>query len=332
MANMSATKDRQEEANGPELSVVIVVGGQRQRAAAALRSLLDQRAIDRMEILLFDLESDECPPLAGSENHRVRTNRCGPKFLLGRARAEGVRTANAPVVAFLEEHCLAQPGWAEAMILAHRGPWAAVGCEFMCANPNSGSSDKTFRMTYGAYVHAEQQRGPVTFVAGQNSAFKRDVLLQYDEQLEMMMIADLVLQWKMMEDGYRFFHEPAAMIAHRNENTVLSICPGAFYWNWCFANVRAQVFEWSFGWKALRIALAPLIPWARLVKKAMLVAHLGRRQFLQFLCDIPSVLVIDYCGAAGQVAGLFNKIDIAARKFSHFEMNEPRLSRSDLVR
>lgn len=328
---MSEIEDRQAKADTPELSVILVVGGQRKRAAAALRSLLEQSAIDRMEVLLFDLGPEESPPLAGSDDDRVRITRYTPEFLLGRARAEGVRAAKAPVVTFLEEHCLAQPGWAEAMILAHQGPWAAVGCAFICANPDSGCSNKTFRLTYGAYIQTETHRGPTALVAGQNSAFKRDVLLRYDDQLELMMEADLVLQWKMIEDGHRLFYEPAAKIAHRNENTVRSICPGAFYWNWCFANVRAEVFEWNFTDKALRIALAPLIPWVRLAKKLMLISHLEPRQFIQFLLDIPFILVVDHCSAAGQVAGLLNKIDIAKRKFSHFEMNEPRLDRGELA-
>ena len=252
---MPGTQDRQGKADAPELSVILVVGGQRERAAAALRSLLEQSAIDRMEILVFDLGPENCPPLAGSEDNRVRTIRYGPEFLLGRARADGVRMAKAPVVAFMEEHCLAQPGWAEAMILAHQGPWAAVGCQFIVANPKSGSSDKTFRMTYGVYIQTEQHRGQVDFVAGQNSSFKRDILLNYDNQLDSMMMADLVLQWRMIEAGHKLFFEPTARIAHRNENTVRRLCPGAFYWNWCFANVRAQVFQWSWAHKAIRIAL-----------------------------------------------------------------------------
>jgi GT2 family glycosyltransferase len=231
----------------------------------------------------------------------------------------------------MEEHCLAQPGWAEAMILAHQGPWAAVGCQFIVANPKSGSSDKTFRMTYGVYIQTEQHRGQVDFVAGQNSSFKRDILLNYDNQLDSMMMADLVLQWRMIEAGHKLFFEPTARIAHRNENTVRRLCPGAFYWNWCFANVRAQVFQWSWAHKAIRIALSPLIPWVRLARKIALVSRLGNRQFLQFLRDLPAILTIDYCSAAGQVIGLLCKIDSAAKKFSYFEINEPRLSRHELA-
>lgn len=330
MAHMDETKDRQR-AGTPALSVILAVGGQRERAAAALRSLLEQSAGDQMEILLFDLGPKDCAPLAGSEDHRVRTTRYSSVALLGDARAEGIRAAKAPVVGLFEEHCLAQPGWAEAMILAHQGPWAAVGCDFICANPNSGSSDKTFRMTYGAYIHSKKSRGPVAFVAGQNSTFKRDVLLQYDKQLELLMMADLVLQWKMIEDGHQLFYEPAGIIAHRNEPAIRRLCVGAFYWNWCFANARAQVFEWSFARKALRIVLTPLIPWVRLARTTLMVARQGRGPFIQFLRDIPTVLAIGHCSAAGQMAGLLNKIDIAVERFSDFEMNEPRPSRPSSV-
>lgn len=328
---MVTTEDRENGSRALELSVILVFGGQRERAAAALRSVLEQSAIDRMEILLFDLGPSECPPLIGSDDHRVRTTRYGPDKLLGDARAEGVRSAKAPVVALLEEHCVAQPGWAETMIRANEGPWAAVGCDFVCANPDSGSTNQTFRLTYGAYIHQEQERGPVRFVAGQNSTFKRDILLQYDNDLESLMMADLVLQWKMMEDGHQLFYEPDAKIAHRNENTVRSLCGGAFYWNWCFANIRARVFHWGFAHKALIVLLSPLIPWVRLAKKFVVASRQGQLKPLQFLRDAPSILAVDYASAAGQVAGLLNKIDIGIRKFSHFELNEPRYSRHELA-
>lgn len=316
----------------PELSVILVVGSQRERDAAALRSLIEQSIIDRMEILLYDLGPENCSPLPGSDHPRVRMTRGGPEDLLSAARVQGVRRANSPIVSFMEEHCEMQPGWAEAILLAHRGPWAGVGCDFINGNPDSGSSNKAFRMNYGIYLPPQRGRGPTKRIAGQNSAFKRDVLLNYDSQLELLLNADLVLQWKMAEDGYQLFYEPGGKIAHRNENTLRSLCVGVFYWNWCFSNVRAQIFEWSFPRRMLRIVLAPLIPWVRLAKMLVWMPRLGRWPFVEFLRDIPFILTVNHCAAAGQVAGLLNKIDTGAREFSHFEMNEPRLLRTDLAR
>jgi hypothetical protein len=328
---MAETEDRQGETNAPALSVILVVDGQRERSAAALRSLLEQSAIDRMEILLYDLAPEECTPLPNSDHPRVRMTRGSREYLLASARARAIRTAKAPIISFIEEHCIAQPGWAEAIIQADWKRWAAVGCDFLAANPGSGTSEKAFRMTYGIYVRPSSARGPTSFVSGQNSAFRRDVLLRYDDDLELMLNADLVLQKKMKDDGYQLFHEPSAQIAHRNENTLASLCVGAFYWNWCFANVRAEVLKWSLPHKALRIAVAPLVPWFRLARLSLSIVKQDRAAMNQFICDLPFIITIHYCSVAGQVAGLLNKIDIGSRKFSHFEMNEPRLSRAELA-
>jgi hypothetical protein len=35
--------------------------------------------------------------------------------------------ARAPIVALAEDHAFPAPGWAEALIAAHRDPWAAIG-------------------------------------------------------------------------------------------------------------------------------------------------------------------------------------------------------------
>jgi glycosyltransferase involved in cell wall biosynthesis len=324
--------DQRQGEDVPKLSVILVVGSQRERAARALCSLLEQNIINQIEILLFDLGPEECSALPQSDHPRVRLTRQSPKDLLAAARVHGIHAAKAPVVCFMEEHCEMQPGWAEAIALAHRGPWAGVGGDFINGNPGAGKSDQAFRMNYGIYVHPHRGRGPTKTIAGQNCSFKRDVMLRYDENLELMLNADLVLQWKMAEDGHQLFYEPTAKIAHRNENTFRSLCVGVFYWNWCFSNVRARVFKWSLAHKILWIALAPLIPWVRLAKMFVWVSRLGRSQFVSFLHDIPFIVAVNHWTAAGQVAGLLNKIDTAAREFSHFEANEPRLLRAEFTR
>ena len=328
---MSQPPKRQEETEAPQLSVILVIGGQRERAAAALRSLLEQSIVHCMEVLLFDLGPENCAAVTGSDHPSVRMTRGGPKDFLATARVEGIHAARSPIVCFMEEHCEVQSGWAEAILLAHRGPWWGVGCDFINGNPDAGKSDKAFRMNYGMYVRPHGGRGPVRRIPGQNSAFKRDVLLRYERQLECMTNADLVMQWKMQEEGSQLFYEPAAKMAHRNENTLRSLCVGAFYWNWCFSHIRAEVFQWGFLRRAARIVLSPLIPWVRLAKMFMLTLRLGRSEFMQFIRDIPFALAVAHCSAAGQVAGLLNPLEKGAQEFSHFEMNEPRLLRAEII-
>jgi hypothetical protein len=76
-----------------ELSVILVVGERRDRAAGALLSLLSQDAVERMEILFFDLAPGEPPPLPGSDHPAVRRLRLPADTLFSAAKAEGVRRA-----------------------------------------------------------------------------------------------------------------------------------------------------------------------------------------------------------------------------------------------
>lgn len=329
---MPEPQSQTAQSDAPALSVILVIGGQRERERRALKSLLEQSAIDRMEILLYDLGPADCPPIPGSDHPRVFLTRRTPECLLGTARADGIRAAKAPVICFMEEHCEMQPGAAQAFIRAHEGPWAAVGGSFISGNPDSLRSNQAFRMNYGIYLRPHLGRGRTHSVAGQNSSFKREILLRYNEQLETLLNADLVLQWQILREGYEFFHEPAAKIAHRNENTIPSLMTGVFYWNWCFSHVRANFFGWSTARRITWILLTPLMPWVRLARMFTWMPRFGFVRFLTFLADIPMIIAVSYCAAAGQVAGLLNKLDRGARIFSHFETNEPRLLREELAR
>src|SRR5215212_4751671 len=276
--SMSTSEDQKNKwgTPSPEFAVIVAVGGQRERAARALRSLLEQNIIDRMEILVFDHASADCPSLPGSAHPQVRTFRRSPDYLLGDSRFDGVQAASAPLVCFMEEHCEMQPGCAESIVMAHRGPWAAVGSDFINANPDAGTSNQAFAMNYGVYVQAPYGRGPVPRISGQNSTFKRDALLRYGPELKTMLNSDMVLQLQMAQDGHRFFFEPHATIAHRNETSVRSLATGVFYWNWCYANARAKRFNWSAPRRLLWMAMTPLIPWVRLVRMFRWVRERGR--------------------------------------------------------
>ena len=125
-----------------------------------------------------------------------------------------------------------------------------------------------------------------------------------------MLAADLVLQWKITQDGEQLFYEPAAKIAHRNETDFSRLGVGVFYWGWSFTGIpRARFSSGTGGLRALRIALSPLIPWVRVAKTLVAIWPHGLSQVLQFLRDLPFTVGINYCSAAGQVVGLLRRAE-----------------------
>jgi hypothetical protein len=83
------------------LSVVLVVGDLRIRAEECLRTILRQESADSIEVLLFDVAKPTAKAVAGSDHPSVRVISLPPETAFATARAEGVRRARAPYVAFL---------------------------------------------------------------------------------------------------------------------------------------------------------------------------------------------------------------------------------------
>lgn len=309
----------------PDLSVVLVVGERRDRAVRALASVLAQSAADRLEVLLFDLAPGDPPPVPGSDHPAVRTFRLPPETLFSAAKAQGVRAASAPVVVFVEEHTQAYEGWAEALIEAHRGPWAGVGAEVHNANPGVRFSRALELINYHPWL-PPATRDEFGMLPGHNSSFKRDLLLAYGEELDDLMRAEIVLHQRLHRDGYRLLTEPAARFEHLNETTLPSAARGRFLWNRIYAPMRARFFGWSPGRRLLYVAATPVIPFYSL---ARIVLSLGRRRprlVPRAILWSPVLLLVQLISACGHSTGLLFGVGNAETAFTWFEMNEDRSS------
>jgi len=307
----------------PELSVILAVGERRERAVRALASILAQSAADRLEVLLLDCAPGSPPPLPGSDHPAVRTVRLPPDILFSAAKARAVRMASAPAVAFVEEHVLVLPGWAEALIEAHRGPWAGVGAEVHMANPGVPVSHLVAVINYHPWL-PPARRAEHDMLPGHNSSFKRDLLLAYGDELEELLRAEIVLHGRLRRDGHRLLLEPAARIAHLNETGLGSIVRGRFLWNRLYGPSRARTFGWPAARRLLYVAATPLIPLYALAKITRTLARTRPEMLRTVYRWLPQFLVAHLATAAGQALGLLAGTGDAEARFTFFELNEPR--------
>ena len=133
----------------PTVSMVIIVGRRRERGAGALASVLSQEGIERCEVLLIDAAPPGTPPLLRSDYSSVRVVPMSERPYGGAMRAAAIRAARAPVVAFLEEHSRALPGYLVAIeeVFAD-GSVAAASGEIRNLNPGVGFTDLAHVMSF----------------------------------------------------------------------------------------------------------------------------------------------------------------------------------------
>ncbi len=247
----------------PSISVVLITLDDFETIRTTVEHLAAQTIAAEVELVL-------CAPFrellavdadAVASLHSVQVLETGGFSVSGPTRARAARAAKAAVVAYAEDHCYPDPGWAEALLRAHREPHAAVGPAICNANPETVVSWADLLLAYGPWL-APGRRGVVPLLHGHNSSYKRDLLIAYGERLDLLMEAETVLFWDLTARGHTLFFETDATAAHVNFSR-LSVWLGVqWHLGRVFASTRAM--EWPLH-KRIGFALAaPLIPLLRL--------------------------------------------------------------------
>jgi hypothetical protein len=267
-----------QEPATPDISVVLVTPDRYETVRKTIRHLRAQTVKDRLELLLVapsakDLALDES---ATRDFVWFRVIAVGPMKRPTQAKAVAVRQARAPIVAFAEEHCYPDPDWAAALIAAHQQDCAAVGPIMRNANPNTMLSWAGLFLHYGCCLAPTKGRAAEN-LPWHNSSYKRQLLLDYGDELASLLVVEGALLEDLRARGHRLYLEPAAKTSHVNISRLASWVKHAFLGGRLFGATRAQRQRWSLWRRLVYIGGSPLIPLVRLWRTLRLI----RQQPLQ---------------------------------------------------
>jgi glycosyltransferase involved in cell wall biosynthesis len=228
----------------PDLAAILVTAGSFEPLRTTVQSLAAQTVRDRLELVIV-CPAENSLGLVHAEVaafHSVCVIGLGEITTSSAARVAGIRAASAPVVALCEDHAFPEPGWAEALIEAHKQSWAGVGPAFSNANPGVVSW-ATMVMDYGRWM--EPVTGGVTDdIPGHNSSWKRSLLLEYGPRLEAMLPALTVLNWDLRAHGYELYLEPAAKVRHLQVSSISHCLVERFHVARLFPAERSRNWPW----------------------------------------------------------------------------------------
>jgi glycosyl transferase family 2 len=313
----------------PELSVILVMPDHLETIRKTLRHLRAQTVWDRLEVVIVappETAIDRQGPELEGFGH-VEVVRVG-KVRAAAARAAGIRRARAPVVAFGEDHSFPEPDWAEALVAAHRQPWAAVGPVVRNANPGTMTSWANLFLGFGRWIDPSPAgavpAGEVEEVPGHNSSYKRALLLEYgEEELAALLETENRLQQDLRAKGYRFYLEPAAKTHHVNVSRLSSSLSLRFHEGRDYGASRAESGRWSLLRRLLYIGGGPLIPLIHLRRVLGEIRRSGRqRDLVPWI--LPDLVLAVAAWAAGEATGYAYGAGDALERLSDIEFYRGR--------
>jgi hypothetical protein len=299
-----------------ELSVVVTVvdgGATLVRCLDALSRQVDPPA---MEILVpFDDSVAEVGTLAARypgvrfvalgrlATEHPAANLAGQHELFDRRRSAGLATAASPLVAILEDRGAPRPGWARAMVDAHRRERAAaVGGAIENANP-SLLAWAVYYCDFGRY-QLPFASGPRPYVSDVNICYRRDALAAIGEVWKDR-YHETSVNWALRRAGQALVLRTEPIVDQWRAGLRLGPLLGErIVWGRLYGYTRAR--EISLG---RRLALAVLSPVTAVVLFLRLLG--GRfdrnRLPLTFLRAIPAIALLLGTWCAGEAIGYLTK-------------------------
>lgn len=225
-------------------SAVIVSGDGPENFTASLSRLRRQTIASRMEVIILArkehvegiraLRPNEFADFVVAEGDLSTSNR---------GRVQGIELANGRVVIFAEDHSYpVDDNWAETLVEKVQGDVAGAGPVMGNANPNTAASWATLLIEYGAWM-GNKTAGPIATIPGHNSAYSREVMLSYGDDLIKYMELEWLLQEDLRRKGYKLWLEPSIKVNHINYSNIGRSFPLHFLFGRVFADTRAT--SWS---------------------------------------------------------------------------------------
>jgi hypothetical protein len=314
----------------PAISVVLVgVAGAAsiERTMRHLRAQTARRAMEMIVVVPF-ADMVDADAIGAGEFGSFRTVAVGPITERGAAAAAGMLTAQAPVVALIEDHSFPEPGWAAALVAAHAGPWTGVGPAVDNGNPASAMSWVNFILSYGIFS-GTPTAGERDLLPWHNSSYKREALAPFADRLGRLLEWEGHLQNELLASGHTLYLEPAARTHHMNVSGVMSTFDLNLQRGRILGAQRAQREGWPYWRRLVQAAAFPLFP---LLQLRHLAASVRAMEIPPSLAPrVYAGLIAALCVmAAGEASGLVVGEGDAVARLEDFELFRARhLARVD---
>jgi hypothetical protein len=316
--------DSSGRAGQPLLSVILITPGSFEAIRKSIDHVRAQNVRAEIEVVIVAPSEAELglDPVALEGFWGWQIVEVGGIDNLGPAEAVGFRRARGPAVVYVEEHSYPAPGWGEALMQAHAGPWAAIGPAIRNANPDTMVSWTTFFLDFGEWV-APGQPGPTMVLPSHQTSYKRDAVLAFGARLDRLMENEWTLHQELLAEGHQLYFESAAQTNHLNVSRFADMLNVQFQNCREFGGNRAALGNWSWRRRALYVGGSPLIP---VLRGRRALGQIRRAGLLRRLMPriLPSLIAGLVAAAAGETIGYLAGKGDASRKRITFELERMR--------
>jgi len=202
----------------PLVTVIVPCYQSERTIRQCLNAIINQQTSVTFEVIVVDSSSDQTAQIVESEFPSVRLIHLNQRTFAGAARNVGMRATRAEFCLMIDSDCIAESDLIERAIARHReGEYAAVGGSLANGTPRSVSGSIGYLIEFKEFMPSTPMRIEKAIPTA-NIMYRREALAHYGGFDETMWLAeDILLHWKMHQEGEQILFDPAITVTHLNK-------------------------------------------------------------------------------------------------------------------
>jgi len=282
----------------PELSVVIPsVNGER-FILECLEALEKQNHRETIEVIVCNRLRDSAAEVIKRRFPWVQVESGLYEHSIPALRWHGMKAARAEVVAVIEDHCLAPPGWAEQVLAAHSQGHDVVAGPVENASRGSLFDWAFFLLEYGSSM-PPLAAGEDAATPGVNVSYKKAVLPLEDKRFAELWESFLIDELR--RQGAQIHIDDRMLIHHRTPFSFGEFAVQKYLYSRSFAAMRisGKPAAARCAYAGFAVMILPLLLLTRLIR----TVRAKKRNRPELLRALPMIAVFVCCAAAGEAIG-----------------------------
>ena len=285
--------------NIPTASIVVVSFNALTLLERCLASLVDQAEACGAEIVVVRAgRPDESPEMLRQRFPRCRWLVARSEETIPRMRSAGVLACRGRIVALVEDDCVADGAWCEALLEAHRGQWAAVGGAVEPGGYARSIDWAVYFYEYSRFMLPFEAHA-ATDLPVNNVSYKRDAIAgrvhEDDDGLY-----DVFTQEQLRQRGLSTLITPTLVVQNANSWSLSHILLAPYHHGRGFGAKRMG--NRPLWWRVLLAVLAPFLPALQVYR--ILQITTGRKRLRgRMILALPAIVLFGSSWAFGECLG-----------------------------
>ena len=270
-------------------SVIIPSYHQKHLIFDALESVTNQETDFPYEVIVVDSSGDDTAELIRQKYPSVNVIELKHRAFPGTARNEAIKVARGKFLAFTDTDCVVDRHWLQRLVDSHKRGYPVVGGMVRNGTPKSIFGTMDYLLEFSDLI-TPRETTKITHFGTCNVSFEKKIFEDHGLFIDQVKGSDSIYCRLLREKGKTLFHQPGAVIWHKNRTSLKKILKNQFDLGYGAAinrhkyNIRGRIFvKYPF--------LIPLIPFVRIVAIGNRLIRKSPKDFVKFVLLLPLIFV-----------------------------------------